>query len=143
MEERFNINDVRVFRTKEGTVFEVVTIGTLIATWIIAIMSHRINEVNEIIGMIALAVATLWLLFEVYWPANIDITGVKLGNIHQVSLAVRWCRVIALQFAILQLGYAIIGFDSPFSKPWAIGMAVFAGVTALVFIYLIQKNSRE
>ncbi|MCR5469615.1 MAG: hypothetical protein K6F22_01600 [Prevotella sp.] len=139
MEERFNINEVRVLRTKEGTAFEVVTIGTLIAAWIVAIMYHRLDETNEIISIIVVSVATLWLLFEVYWPSQISITGVKLRNIRQVALAVRWCRVIALQIAILQLGFAILGYDSPFIKLWAIGMAVFVVVVAFVFIYFIQK----
>ncbi len=139
MEERFNINEVRVLRTKEGSVFEVVTIGTLIATWIVAIMYHRLDETNEIIGIIVVSVATLWLLFEVYWPSQISITGVKLRNIRQVALAVRWCRATALEIAILQLGIVIIDYDSPFIKLWANGMAVFVVVVAFVFIYFIQK----
>ena len=32
MEQKFNLKDVKVLRTKEGTIFEVVTIGVLIAS---------------------------------------------------------------------------------------------------------------
>ncbi len=143
MEERFNINDVRVLRTKEGTVFEMLTLVTLVITWILAALNHQLNEYGNIIGLMVITAVSLVLLYEVYWPGQIKFTGITLRNTRQVAYAVRWCRVLALQTAVLMLGFSIIGYESPLSKSWAIGMVVFIGVVGFVFIYLIQKNSRE
>ncbi len=143
MEDRFNINDVRALRTKEGTVFEVLTLVTLLITWIFAILNQHLSEYGNIIGLIIFTAISLVLLYEVYWPGQIKFTGITLRNTRQVAYAVRWCRVLALQIAVLNLGLSIIGFESPLSKSWSIGMVVFIGVMGFVFIYLIQKNSRE
>ncbi|MBQ8706391.1 MAG: hypothetical protein IJ548_08845 [Paludibacteraceae bacterium] len=139
MEEKFNLKTVKVVHTKEGTIFEAVTVITLVISLVLALISHHLSDVNDIIGILILGTISLVLLWNSYKPSRINITGVSIKNIRQVSLAIRLNRIVAFLFSLLVLSMVVIGSASPLLKPITIGWVVVIGLIGFLFIYLIQK----
>ena len=52
MEEKFNIKTVKVLRTKEGTVFEAVTVMVLIVSWVMALFFHCLSSNDDVFSMV-------------------------------------------------------------------------------------------
>ena len=133
MEQKFNLKDVKVLRTKEGTIFEVVTIGVLIASIGTAWHHFMIRD------LFIMPLLILVPLFVAYKPSHINIMGMRLKNIKQVSLAVRMSRIIALVLALLCLSIAVVGHDHSMTKTLSFGIVIVLGLVGLLFVYLIKK----
>ena len=97
----FNIKSVKVHRTLEGTIFEIVCAVILIVMWVLA-LTTKIFDGSEIqgkhIGIIAMTVVTIVLLAGAYCPRWIN-AGQDLQNIRQVEIAIRMTRTIAVELA--------------------------------------------
>ena len=135
MEQKFNLKDVKVLRTKEGTIFEVVTIGVLIASIAMGTAWHHFM----IRDLFIMPLLILVPLFVAYKPSHINMMGMRLKNIKQVSLAVRMSRIIALVLALLCLSIAVVGHDHSMTKTLSFGIVIVLGLVGLLFVYLIKK----
>ena len=97
----FNIKNVKVHRTTEGTIFEIACAVILIVMWALA-FTTKIFEGSEIqgkhIGIITMTVASIVLLAGAYCPRWIN-AGQELKNIRQVEIAIRMVRTIAVEMA--------------------------------------------
>lgn len=142
MNEQFDIKKVKVNRTLEGTIFEVAALIILIATWAVAAATGQ-AEFSEVRGsLVALIVVTIVVgvvLSTAYHPSKINFSlNTRLENIRQVVLAVRMCRVIAIELSLFFLGIVLTkGVYN--NAPWMITPAIFIVITAGVFEYLIRK----
>jgi len=140
MEEKFNIKTVKVHRTKEGTVFEAVTVMVLIVSWVMALFFHCLSSNDDVFSMAVLTVVSLLFLWRCYYkPGSINITGVSLKNTRQVALAIRFARIVALWLALLMLTLTVMGANHPMMKSTAIGFVIVIGLIGFFFIYIIQK----
>ena len=105
MEKQFNIKEVKVHRTLEGTIFEIVCAVILVVVWTLA-FTTKIFEGTEIqgkhIAIVTLTVATIVLLVGAYFPRWIN-AGQELKNIRQVEIAIRMTRTLAVEFAAFSL----------------------------------------
>ena len=135
MEEKFNLEKVKVLHSKEGTVFEIITVVILFVSVVMGLINHHYTIRDALI----LPLVSLVPLFGSYMPNRINILGVRLKNTQQVGLAVRMSRIIALGLALLSLLLAILGPDNFMVKPLSIGIVIIIGLIGFLFIYLIQK----
>ena len=116
MEKKFDIKEVKVHRTLEGTIFE-------IATLVIRIVVYAISFVS------------IMLLLAAYSPKNINL-GQELRNIHQVEIAIRTVRIMAVGLAIFCLLMVAVSPDNPIIHT---ALAVTVVATALISSILIRK----
>ena len=111
MEEKFNIKTVKVLRTTEAMILEVVFVLTAIIVWGIIIwmihqapdivpthfdVSGKPNAYGSPIGIaipcIIMTIAGVGLMVLAYFPRFINMP-VKITNIHQVELTIRSTRI--------------------------------------------------
>ena len=133
--------------SREGIIFEVLTVLILAVAWIVAIVTHRFWIEGyfyylEPVTMFLLTILAITVLWIVYMPRFISVVR-RQTNVKQVALEVRMCRVLAVELALLVLAYALplgdfsTGFDYQTIFFYITG-AVFL-VTVAVFRYLIYK----
>ena len=140
-QNNFDLKSVKVHRTLEGTIFETAAAIIMVVTWAIAIATHQmdLDEVKGsfmgvIFGTIAVAVA----LIGAYFPSHINVANVKLENIRQVEWAIRMCRVLAIELALLIL--AIVSFGKNITDgPWMLIPVGIIIMTALFFTQVVRK----
>ena len=138
MDNQFNIKEVKVHRTLEGTIFEAVILSLLIAAWIVGFLSRPLADDNLISLCVFTGTAILSAVMA-YWPSHINLMNIQLTNIRQTELAIRLSRVLGVELALVALIFAIIGHESPLTSVVAIGLAIVLTITAFLFMFLIQK----
>ena len=133
----FDPDSVHVGRTREGTVFEIIT-GTLIAAaWAIALVSrHFIGDSGEILyreifEMVMLTSCIAFLLIDVYTPSFLFLAG-KLTNAKQVGLAVRMDRILALIIAV----FLVLYVTPALHYNW-LAVCIFALLIVIVIVFRI------
>ena len=133
--------------SREGIIFEVLTVLILTVAWIVSIVTHRFWIEGDFyylepVTMFFLTILAVTILWIVYMPRFISMVR-RHTNVKQVALEVRKCRVLAVELALLVLAYALpledfsTGFDYQTIFFYITG-AVFL-VTVAVFRYLIYK----
>ena len=138
MENQFNIKEVKVHRTLEGTIFEIVSAIILVVVWVLA-FTTKIFDGSEIqgkhIAIITMTFATIVLLVGSYCPRWIN-AGQELKNIRQVEIAIRTVRIMAVELALFCLLMVAVSPDNPI-----IHTALCVTVVATTFIssILIRK----
>lgn len=140
-ESDFDPDSVNVGRTREGTVFEIITGALVAAAWVIALASrHFIGDSGEILyreifEMVMLTSCIAFLLIDVYTPSFLFLAG-KLTNAKQVGLAVRMDRILALIIAV----FLVLYVTPALHYNW-LAVCIFALflVTIIVFRILIHK----
>ena len=133
--------------SREGIIFEVLTLLIIIAAWVVAIATDRfwddgffyfLNPVT-LFTLTIMAITALWF---VYMPNFISMVR-RHTNVKQVALEVRMCRVLAVELALFVLGYALPLENSSTSFFYTRIIFYIAGavllVTVAVFRYLINK----
>lgn len=134
----FNINDVKVHRTLEGTIFELATAVILIITWAVAIAT-RLFDIATMQGkhmaIIIIDVIAILLLFVAYSPKHINL-GQEVRNIRQVKIAIRTVRILAVELALFSLLMVTISTDNPLIHTAA---CIAFVVTAVISSILIRK----
>ena len=105
-ENHYNPADKRVARTLEGSIFEIVTILSLIGAWCAAAINHQLTgkgildiPVADLIVCSIIAIGGLALAYFPKWMSN---TG-NFKNDRQVVLDIRRHRIYAVVFALLAL----------------------------------------
>ena len=134
----FNIKDVKVYRTLEGTIFEAVTAIIVVVMYAVAIAKNYFDFDNfqgKHLATIVLSVISIVLLVVAYSPKNINIGG-QPKNIRQVEIAIRTVRVMAVELASFCLLMVAISPDNPIIHT-AFGVSIV--VTALVSTIFIHK----
>ena len=135
----FNIQEVKVHRTLEGTIFEIITAIILIVTYAVAIAKNYFDFDNfqgKHLATIVLSVISIVLLAVAYSPKNINIGG-EPKNIRQVKISIRTVRVIAVELALFCLLMVAISPDNPIIHT-AFGVTLV--VTALISTIFIHKS---
>lgn len=140
-ESDFDPDSVNVGRTREGTVFEIITGALVAAAWVIALASrHFIGDSGEILyreifEMVMLTSCIAFLLIDVYTPSFLFLAG-KLTNAKQVGLAVRMDRILALIIAV----FLVLYVTPALHYNW-LAVCIFALflVTVIVFRIFIHK----
>ena len=131
----FNIKEVKVHRTLEGTIFEIVSAVILIMVWVLA-LTTRMFDGSEIqgkhVGIITLTAVTIVLLAGAYCPRWIN-AGQDLKNIRQVEIAIRMVRTMAVELAVLCL--LMVAFSSNKAVIDIIHTAFTVSVLATVAIF--------
>lgn len=158
MDNQFNIKDVKVHRTLEGTVFEIVFAIVAIVVWgIIIWLVHRAPDivpthfdasgnpnaygspVGITIPCIILTIAAISLIVLTYFPRYINMP-VNITNICQVEMTIRSTRVAAITLLVLCLAivYTLLGMDSPNPIPILTVVGILL-LEIIVFSLLIKK----
>ena len=140
MEENkeLDLKSIKVYRTLEGTIFELITAIILIVTYAVAIAKNYFDFDNfqgKHMATIVISVISIAFLVMAYSPKNISIGG-KAENIRQVEVAIRTIRIYAVKFALFCLLMVTVSPDNPIIKT-AFGIAIV--VTALVSTIIFRK----
>ena len=143
MEENkeFDLKSVKVHRTLEGTIFEIITAVILIVTYAVAIAKNYFDFDNfdnfqgKHMTTIILSAISIALLVMAYYPKDISIGG-KAENIRQVEISIRTIRIFAVKFALFCLLMVAISPDNPIIHT-AFGIAIVA--TALISTFFLNK----
>lgn len=128
--------------SREGIIFEVLTVLILAVAWIVSIVTHRFWIEGDFyylepVTMFFLTILAVTILWIVYMPRFISMVR-RHTNVKQVALEVRMCRVLAVELALFVLGYALPLGGSSTVLAYIAG-AVFL-VTAATFRHLIYKT---
>lgn len=161
MEKKFDIKDIKVHRTHEGNIFEIVFAVVAIVVWGLIIWmvnqapdivpthfdgSGRPNAYGSpteiIIPCIIVTIAAICMMVIAYFPRHINMPF-AITNIRQVELVIRMTRIAGLLFLVLTL---VIGWTSLGSinhgGPSAIPILTIVGllfVVIIVFTILVHK----
>lgn len=134
----FDLKSVKVHRTLEGTIFEVITAIILVVMWAVAIAT-KFFDISSMHGdqmaIIIISVVSIILLLVAYSPQNINL-GQEPKNIRQVEIAIRTTRILAVELALFCLLMVAISPDNPIIHA-ALGITVVS--TAIVSSILIRK----
>lgn len=139
-QEKFDLKEVKVCRTPEGTIFETTALVILLIAWIVSIATQKLATTDDWIGMGVFSIVIIVCLLCAYSPSHINLFNIPLRNIRQVELSIRMVRILSVGLALMSLTVAIVGPNSPLTKVLCIGIVAVVGVIGFVFIYLIQKT---
>lgn len=135
--EQFDIKKVKVPRTKESTIMEVIAVLLLIAAWTVSLAKHQFSGAdgqNWLVCIIALTIASILLLAVCYRPKFFNYSR-ELRNMRQVMIMVRSSRVMAIEFALTVLGCPISGELMNNNSTWMWICVIAITITALIFVY--------
>ena len=157
-QKNFDIKNVKVHRTTEGTIFEVVFIIVAIVVWgLIIWMVHQAPDIvpthfdgsgkpnaygspaGITIPCIILTIVAIGLMVTAYYPRLIN-TPMKITNIRQVELSIRMTRVmgIILLLMTLAISYIMLGMSSPSVVPVLVVLGIIF-LEIIIFSILIHK----
>lgn len=149
-QNNFDIKKIKVHRTTEATVFEIVFAIVAVIVWgLIIWLVHRAPDIvpthfdasgkpnvygspaGVTIPCIILTIAAIVLMVLAYFPRHINMPF-KITNIQQVELAIRQLRIAGITFLFLPLAvaYMMLGMKTPSATP----LLVVVGLIFLVFI---------
>lgn len=124
---------VKVNRTLEGTIFEIVVAAILIVSWVIIIMNrNNLPASFPFTQCITVSVVSLGMLIAAYFPNSINMP-VQITTPRQYALVIRMVRIIGV---ILSLMPATTYFHSMLSTVFCVGGMV---VVIIIFTVLIHK----
>lgn len=117
-----DLKKIKVHRTTEGTIFEIVAALLLVVLWVLTVVLwQRCNSTiathfdltgtpdgfgsrnHMFVTAVAGTVSTVLLLVSAYFPRFINLP-VGISNIRQAATAVRMVRVLAVTVALLFIG---------------------------------------
>ena len=138
---------IEVPHSREGAIFEVLTLLIIAVAWIVAHVTDRFWMTEGFfflkpVTMFTLTILAITVLWIVYMPNFLSMVR-RHTNVKQVALEVRMCRVLAVELALLVLAQALpmgdfsAGFDYQTIFYYITGAVVL--VTIAVFRYLIYK----
>ena len=139
--EQFDIKKVKVPRTKESTIMEVIAVLLLIAAWTVSLAKHQFSGAdgqNRLVGIIALTVTCILLLVGSYFQ-QVFKNARELHNMRQVMISVRLCRILSIEFAVMTLGPAILSQLMNNNSVWMWICVIVSTITVLLANFLIYK----
>lgn len=124
---------VKVNRTLEGTIFEIVVAAILIVSWVIIIMNrNNLPAWFPLTQCIITSLVSLGMMVAAYFPNSINMP-VQINTPRQYALAIRMVRIIGV---ILSLMPVTAYFHSMLSTVFCVGGLV---VVIIIFSVLIYK----
>ena len=142
--EEFDIEQIKVGRTREGTIMEVLAILLLAITWVIGLTKHQSASASGgdlLAKCIVFSIIVVLLLVACYFPKLFS-NSQQLCNMRQVLLTVRMIRVLAIEFALTVLFMVISGglMSPQYDCTWVFDIILIVMIlTALLFKILIHK----
>lgn len=104
--KEISLSQMKVFRSFEGNIYEIVTIVLLIGAWGVAVYNHQFagkgildEPLAELILCSVFAIGALVLAYFPKWMGN----ALFFTNTQQVSIDVKRHRVLAVEIAVLAL----------------------------------------
>lgn len=123
---------VKVSRTLEGTIFEIVVAAILIVSWVIIIINlDNLPASYPFAQCIITSVVSLCLMAAAYFPNSINMP-VQINTPRQYALAIRMVRIIGV---IMSLMPVTAYFHSMLSKVFCVGGLVVVIIIFSVLIY--------
>lgn len=107
-------NEFKVYRTLEGTIFEVVTALLIMASILITTLlsSSTKEQMGLALGGIVLGCCAILLLLLAYHPNSEWINlPVKRRNFTQLAITVRMMRVMAIELGLMSLLMSLLTAD--------------------------------
>ena len=124
---------VKVNRTLEGTIFEIVVAAILIVSWVIIIMNlDNLPAWFPLTQCIITSLVSLGMMVAAYFPNSINMP-VQINTPRQYALAIRMVRIIGV---ILSLMPVTTYFHSMLSTVFCVGGLV---VVIIIFSVLLHK----
>ena len=124
---------VKVNRTLEGTIFEIVVAAILIVSWVIIIMNrNNLPAWFPLTQCIITSSVSLGMMVAAYFPNSINMP-VQINTPRQYALAIRMVRIIGV---ILSLMTVTAYFHSMLSTVFCVGGLV---VVIIIFSVLIDR----
>ena len=123
---------VKVNRTLEGTIFEIVVAAILIVSWVIIIMNrNNLPAWFPLTQCIITSLVSLGMMVAAYFPNSINMP-VQINTPRQYALAIRRVRIIGV---ILSLMPVTAYFHSMLSTVFCVGGLVVVIIIFSVLIY--------
>lgn len=123
---------VKVNRTLEGTIFEIVVAAILIVSWVIIIMNrNNLPAWFPLSQCIITSLVSLGMMVSAYFPNSINMP-VQINTPRQYALAIRMVRIIGV---ILSLMPVTAYFHSMLSTVFCVGGLVVVIIIFSVLIY--------
>ena len=123
---------VKVNRTLEGTIFEIVVAAILIVSWVIIIMNRdNLPAWFPLSQCIITSLVSLGMMVAAYFPNSINMP-VQINTPRQYALAIRMVRIIGV---ILSLMPVTAYFHSMLSTVFCVGGLVVVIIIFSVLIY--------
>ena len=153
-QHNLDIKKVKVHRTVEATVFEIVFAVVAVIVWgLIIWLIHRAPDIvpthfdasgkpnaygssaGVAVPCVLLMIGAVICMVGAYFPQHINMPF-KIRNIRQVELAIRSLRVTGVTFLLIPLAvaYTMLGMSSPTAVPI---MAVTALILAEIILFTI------
>ena len=158
-QNNFDLKTVKVYRTTEGTIFEIAFVVIAIVVWgLIIWMIHQAPDIvathfdasgkpnaygppaGIAIPCVIITIVAIGLMTTAYFPRLINMPT-KLTNIRQVKLAIRGVRIAAIILLIMCLAivYTLLGMESPNATP-IMAMVVLLIIETIIFSIVISKT---
>lgn len=123
---------VKVNRTLEGTIFEIVVAAILIVSWVIIIINrNNLPAWFPLTQCIITSLVSLGMMVAAYFPNSINMP-VQITTPRQYALAIRMVRIIGV---ILSLMPVTAYFHSMLSTVFCVGGLVVVIIIFSVLIY--------
>lgn len=123
---------VKVNRTLEGTIFEIVVAAILIVSWVIIIINrNNLPAWFPLTQCIITSLVSLGMMVAAYFPNSINMP-VQINTPRQYALAIRMVRIIGV---ILSLMPVTAYFHSMLSTVFCVGGLVVVIIIFSVLIY--------
>ncbi len=136
---------MKLGRTCEGTVFDVVAAVLLVIMWAVSmwLVSHRDADIDQLVINCGIATATVPLmLLAAYRPALINVP-VVITTLAQLRLLIRMERIAALEVIAMLFGMNIvIAFDGSEKIVLTVVMAACAMIVATMICGVFMINKR-
>ena len=124
---------VKVNRTLEGTIFEIVVAAILIVSWVLIIINRdNLPASFPFAQCVVTSVVSLGMMVAAYFPNSINMP-VQINTPRQYALAIRMVRIIGV---ILSLMPVTAYFHSMLSTVFCVGGLV---VVIIIFTVLLHK----
>ena len=157
-QNNFDIKKIKVHRTTEATVFEIVFALTAIIVWgLIIWMVHQAPDIvpthfdasgkpnaygspaGVTIPCVLLTIGAVVCMVCAYFPRHINMPF-EIRNIRQVELTIRQLRVTGVTFLLIPLAvaYTSLGMSAPTAVPIMIAIGLIF-VETIIFAILIYK----
>lgn len=158
-QNNFDIKKIKVHRTTEATVFEIVFVLMVLIVWgVIIWLVHRAPDIipthfdasgkpnaygspaSVTIPCAILTIGAIVCMVCAYFPRHINMPF-KIRNTRQAELAIRLLRVTGLTFLLIPLAvaYTMLGMSSPSVIP-ILAVITLILVESVLFSIIIYKS---
>ena len=158
-QNNFDIKKIKVHRTTEATVFEILFVLMALIVWgVIIWLVHRAPDIvpthfdasgkpnaygspaGVTIPCVLLTIGAAVCMVCAYFPRHINMPF-EIRNIRQVELAIRFLRVTGVTFLLtpLAVAYTMLGMSSPSAIPILATVGIIL-VETVLFSIIIYKT---